>query len=97
MTAARPPGNCGNYADWFRSPSPDVKGWLSPVAALAIAAVLDTQESNGIGGSLAGALPEFGLTVAATKNALAVGDGDPMEQLREMIIAAVRDERLSRG
>ncbi|MEU8005256.1 serine hydrolase domain-containing protein [Catellatospora sp. NPDC049111] len=49
-------------------------------------------EVGGIGGSLAGALPELGLTIAATKNSLAVGDGDPMEQLREMIISAVREE-----
>ncbi|GAA1419288.1 serine hydrolase domain-containing protein [Catellatospora coxensis] len=48
-------------------------------------------EVGGIGGSLAGALPELGLTIAATKNSLAVGDGDPMEQLREMIISAVRE------
>ncbi|GAA2376274.1 esterase [Catellatospora methionotrophica] len=52
---------------------------------------------GGIGGSLAGALPELGLTVAATKNALAVGDGDPMEQLREMIISGVRDGQVSRA
>ncbi|GIF94934.1 serine hydrolase domain-containing protein [Catellatospora citrea] len=45
---------------------------------------------GGLGGSLAGALPELGLAVAATKNALAVGDGDPMEWLREMIVEAVR-------
>ncbi|WDZ82682.1 serine hydrolase domain-containing protein [Micromonospora cathayae] len=45
--------------------------------------------TGGVGGSLAYAYPELGLTVAATKNRLSAGDGDPMEQLRVMIRDAV--------
>jgi CubicO group peptidase (beta-lactamase class C family) len=44
---------------------------------------------GGNGGSLAGAAPDLGLAVAATKNALAVGDDDPMEDLRMLILEAV--------
>ncbi|GAB3811863.1 serine hydrolase domain-containing protein [Micromonospora zhanjiangensis] len=46
---------------------------------------------SGSGGSLAGAFPDRGLTVAATKNLLRVGgDGDdPMEDLRALIRDAV--------
>ncbi|MFC7546006.1 serine hydrolase domain-containing protein [Plantactinospora sp. GCM10030261] len=42
--------------------------------------------AGGIGGSLAGAAPESGLAVAAMKNSLSVGDGDPMEQIRTMLL-----------
>ncbi|GHJ49209.1 esterase [Catellatospora sp. TT07R-123] len=41
--------------------------------------------SSGSGGSLAYAFPQLGLAVAATKNQMSFGDGDPMEQLRELI------------
>ncbi|WP_433341513.1 serine hydrolase domain-containing protein [Micromonospora sp. CA-111912] len=43
----------------------------------------------GSGGSLAFAYPDLGLTVAATRNRLAVGDGDPLERLRLTIRDAV--------
>ncbi|MDI5942169.1 serine hydrolase domain-containing protein, partial [Micromonospora sp. DH15] len=39
----------------------------------------------GSGGSLAFAYPRWGLTVAATRNRLAVGDGDPLQHLRARI------------
>ncbi|SBT41110.1 serine hydrolase domain-containing protein [Micromonospora auratinigra] len=39
----------------------------------------------GSGGSLAFAYPRLGLTVAAVRNRLGAGDGDPMEQLRVLI------------
>ncbi|WP_431912125.1 serine hydrolase domain-containing protein [Micromonospora carbonacea] len=48
----------------------------------------------GSGGSLAFAYPRWGLTVAATRNRLAVGDGDPLERLRARIrdtVAAAAD------
>lgn len=45
--------------------------------------------TGGIGGSLAGAAPALGLAVGATKATLAVGDGDPMERLRELILSEV--------
>ncbi|MGY0236883.1 serine hydrolase domain-containing protein [Longispora urticae] len=45
--------------------------------------------TSGLGGSLAYAVPGSGLTVAATKNMLAYGDGDPMEELRVLIQEAV--------
>ncbi|MEO3778915.1 serine hydrolase domain-containing protein [Micromonospora sp. B11E3] len=45
--------------------------------------------SAGSGGSLAYAYPGLGLTVAATRNRLAVADGDPMERLRALIHDAV--------
>ncbi len=48
--------------------------------------------SGGIGGSLAGAAPAQGLALGATKNVLAVGDGDPMEQLRTLILETVTAE-----
>ncbi|MFC0007703.1 serine hydrolase domain-containing protein [Micromonospora siamensis] len=44
----------------------------------------------GSGGSLAFAYPQLGLTVAATRNRVAAGDGDPMEQLRTLIRDEVR-------
>jgi CubicO group peptidase (beta-lactamase class C family) len=44
---------------------------------------------GGSGGSLAGAAPEHGLALAATKNSLAFGGGDPMEDLRTLIPEAV--------
>ncbi|WP_406044833.1 beta-lactamase family protein [Micromonospora sp. NBC_00898] len=43
----------------------------------------------GSGGSLAFAYPELGLTVAAVRNRLGAGDGDPMEGLRRLIRDAV--------
>lgn len=43
----------------------------------------------GYGGSLAGAAPGLGLALAITKNALAMGDGDPMEDLRALILETV--------
>ncbi|MEV0005411.1 serine hydrolase domain-containing protein [Micromonospora sp. NPDC050980] len=39
----------------------------------------------GSGGSLAFAYPELGLTVAAVRNRLGAGDGDPMERLRVLV------------
>ncbi|SCG37648.1 serine hydrolase domain-containing protein [Micromonospora humi] len=39
----------------------------------------------GSGGSLAFAYPELGLTVAAVRNRLGAGDGDPMERLRALV------------
>jgi CubicO group peptidase (beta-lactamase class C family) len=39
----------------------------------------------GSGGSLAFAYPQLGLTVAAVRNRLGTGDGDPMEQLRRLV------------
>ncbi|WBB68592.1 serine hydrolase domain-containing protein [Micromonospora sp. WMMD812] len=45
--------------------------------------------ASGSGGSIAYAYPELGLTVAATKTRLSVGDGDPMEELRTRIRDAV--------
>lgn len=45
--------------------------------------------TSGIGGSLAYAFPEQGLAVAATKNLLAFGDEDPMEDLCAVIRDAV--------
>lgn len=39
----------------------------------------------GSGGSLAFAYPELGLTVAALRNRLGAGDGDPMEGLRTLV------------
>jgi CubicO group peptidase (beta-lactamase class C family) len=46
--------------------------------------------NDGTGGSLAYAYPDLGLSVAATKNLLGTGgDDDPMEDLRELIRAAV--------
>lgn len=44
---------------------------------------------GGTGGSLAGAAPRHGLALAATKNALAFGDDDPMEELRMLILESV--------
>jgi CubicO group peptidase (beta-lactamase class C family) len=44
---------------------------------------------GGAGGSLAGAAPQYGLALAATKNALSFGDGDPMEDLRSLILDTV--------
>ena len=44
---------------------------------------------GGTGGSLAGAAPRHGLALAATKNALAFGDDDPMEELRMLILDSV--------
>jgi CubicO group peptidase (beta-lactamase class C family) len=44
---------------------------------------------SGSGGSLAGMAPEKGLAVAITKNLLGFGDGDPMEELRAYLLAAV--------
>ncbi|MDI1465868.1 serine hydrolase domain-containing protein [Catellatospora sp. KI3] len=41
--------------------------------------------ASGSGGSLSYAFPQLGLTVAATKNRMSFGDGDPLEQLRELI------------
>ncbi|MGC4808853.1 serine hydrolase domain-containing protein [Micromonospora sp. DT233] len=43
----------------------------------------------GSGGSLAFAYPRLGLAVAATRNRLAVGDGDPLQRLRVLIRDAV--------
>ncbi|MCW3813898.1 beta-lactamase family protein [Micromonospora sp. DR5-3] len=43
----------------------------------------------GSGGSRAFAYPELGLTVAAVRNRLGAGDGDPMEGLRTLIRDAV--------
>lgn len=48
--------------------------------------------SGGIGGSLASAAPAQGLAIGATKSVLAVGDGDPMEQLRILILDAAASE-----
>ena len=45
--------------------------------------------ASGNGGSIMYAFPSIGLTVAATKNYLSAGDGDPMEDLRTLIRAAV--------
>ncbi|MDF2704461.1 MAG: beta-lactamase [Nonomuraea muscovyensis] len=45
--------------------------------------------ASGSGGSLAGAAPALGLSVAATKNLLTAGDDDPMEDLRALILEAV--------
>jgi CubicO group peptidase (beta-lactamase class C family) len=45
--------------------------------------------TSGIGGSLAYAFPEQRLAVAATKNLLAFGEGDPMEDLCAFIREAV--------
>jgi CubicO group peptidase (beta-lactamase class C family) len=45
----------------------------------------------GYGGSLAGAAPRHGLALAATKNALAMGDADPMEDLRALILESVAE------
>ncbi|MFC4149649.1 serine hydrolase domain-containing protein [Micromonospora mangrovi] len=47
----------------------------------------------GSGGSLAFAYPELGLTVAAVRNRLGAGDGDPMEQLRVLVRDTVARER----
>jgi CubicO group peptidase (beta-lactamase class C family) len=41
---------------------------------------------GGTGGSIAYAYPSIGLTVAATKNRLGAGDGDPMERLATFIV-----------
>ncbi|MFU8854846.1 serine hydrolase domain-containing protein [Micromonospora sp. SL1-18] len=46
----------------------------------------------GSGGSLAFAYPQLGLTVAAVRNRLGAGDGDPMEQLRILIRDTVARE-----
>ncbi|MEV0428637.1 serine hydrolase domain-containing protein [Micromonospora sp. NPDC050495] len=43
----------------------------------------------GSGGSLAFAYPRLGLTVAALRNRLGAGDGDPMEGLRRLVRDAV--------
>jgi hypothetical protein len=45
----------------------------------------------GYGGSLAGAAPRHGLALAATKNALAMGGADPMEDLRTLILESVAE------
>jgi CubicO group peptidase (beta-lactamase class C family) len=45
----------------------------------------------GYGGSLAGAAPRHGLALAATKNALAMGGADPMEDLRTLILGSVAE------
>jgi hypothetical protein len=45
----------------------------------------------GYGGSLAGAAPRHGLALAATKNALAMGGADPMEDLRALILESVAE------
>ncbi|MFI7220636.1 serine hydrolase domain-containing protein [Micromonospora maritima] len=50
----------------------------------------------GSGGSLAFAYPELGLTVAAVRNRLGAGDGDPMERLRVLVRDRVAAE-LGRG
>ncbi|PGH46471.1 serine hydrolase [Micromonospora sp. WMMA1996] len=50
----------------------------------------------GSGGSLAFAYPELGLTVAAVRNRLGAGDGDPMERLRMLVRDRVAAE-LGRG
>lgn len=47
----------------------------------------------GSGGSLAFAYPELGLTVAALRNRLGAGDGDPMEGLRRLVRDAVAAEQ----
>ncbi|SBT45018.1 serine hydrolase domain-containing protein [Micromonospora narathiwatensis] len=46
----------------------------------------------GSGGSLAFAYPELGLTVAALRNRLGAGDGDPMERLRVLVRDTVARE-----
>ncbi|MGY0007736.1 serine hydrolase domain-containing protein [Micromonospora sp. I033] len=46
----------------------------------------------GSGGSLAFAYPALGLTVAAVRNRLGAGDGDPMEQLRVLVRDRVATE-----
>ncbi|PWU51217.1 serine hydrolase [Micromonospora globispora] len=46
----------------------------------------------GSGGSLAYAYPQLGLTVAAVRNRLGAGDGDPMEQLRVLVRDTVARE-----
>jgi CubicO group peptidase (beta-lactamase class C family) len=48
---------------------------------------------GGMGGSLAGFHPDLHLAVACTKNYLGVGDGDPMEELAELIRSTVADAR----
>jgi hypothetical protein len=44
---------------------------------------------SGSGGSLAGAFPDRGLAIAATKNLMRVGDDDPLEDLRALVRDAV--------
>jgi len=44
---------------------------------------------SGSGGSIAGMTPSRGLSIAITKNLLGFGDDDPMEKLREYVLAAV--------
>ncbi|MET7834815.1 serine hydrolase domain-containing protein [Micromonospora sediminicola] len=51
----------------------------------------------GSGGSLAFAYPELGLTVAAVRNRLGAGDGDPMERLRVLVRDRVAAELGSAG
>ncbi|MFB9240043.1 serine hydrolase domain-containing protein [Plantactinospora siamensis] len=45
---------------------------------------------DGLGGSIAGAAPGLGLAFAATRTIVAVGDGDPLERLRTLVLDAVR-------
>ncbi|RBQ09822.1 serine hydrolase [Micromonospora sp. LHW51205] len=51
----------------------------------------------GSGGSLAFAYPDLGLTVAAVRNRLGAGDGDPMEQLRVLVRDRVAEATGHRG
>ena len=44
---------------------------------------------GGMGGSLAGFYPELNLSVACTKNYLSTNDGDPMEEIAELIRSTV--------
>ncbi|MEU3454552.1 serine hydrolase domain-containing protein [Micromonospora sp. NPDC006766] len=52
----------------------------------------DSFGTAGSGGSLAFAYPKLGLTVAAVRNRLGAGDGDPMEQLRLLVRDTVARE-----
>jgi CubicO group peptidase (beta-lactamase class C family) len=45
---------------------------------------------TGSGGSIAYAIPRLGLTVAATKNRLSAGPEDPMEDIRAMVVDAIK-------
>ncbi|ASW54906.1 serine hydrolase domain-containing protein [Plantactinospora sp. KBS50] len=44
---------------------------------------------DGLGGSIAGAAADLGLSFAATRNIVAFGDGDPLERLRALVLDAV--------
>jgi CubicO group peptidase (beta-lactamase class C family) len=93
--------------DGVRLVSPDRLARISAVAARGTEWVFGQETAFGLGyaidddgsfgtagsgGSLAFAYPELGLTVAAVRNRLGAGDGDPMEQLRVLVRDAVARE-----